>query len=503
MTSVIFEAINVTKRFGALTALDQVSLRLKKGHVHALLGENGAGKSTLVKCIMGYYSPDDGDFLLDDRQVKIDNTNAAHALGIGMVYQHFTLVPNMSVAENLILARPNLPSVIDWKREIKLIERKLAHLPFTVSLQASVNDLSAGERQKVEILKQLLLDTRILILDEPTSVLTPNEADEVLTTIKALTRSRHLSVLMITHKFREVTGFADEVTVLRRGKFVGHAQVRDVTPQQLAGMMIGKEAATRSLHRTNTSSAKVVLELEKISALGDRGVNAVNDFSVRVAAGEIVGIAGVSGNGQRELLEIVAGQRPLLAGAITINGHAYQPTRRDMQRYGVHCLPEEPLRNACTPTMSVAENLALRVFDQAGFARARVWLNRKAMKRYAQEKIAQYRIKAASTDHAISTLSGGNVQRCVLARELTDKVNVLVIANPCFGLDFQAVSDIRARIMEARNRGVAVLLISEDLDEILELSDRIVVMAHGSAVYETSPMRADLNVIGQYMAGHA
>jgi general nucleoside transport system ATP-binding protein len=495
------EAVSMTKRFGDFTALDAVSLKVAPGTFHALLGENGAGKSTLVKCIMGYYRPDQGDLLVDDREQAVVNPRAAHALGLGMVYQHFTLVSAMSVMENLVLARDEVPAIVDWRASRRELESVLDRMPFRVSLDAKVSTLSAGERQKCEILKQLYLERRFLILDEPTSVLTPGEADEVLGMLRDKVSVGDLTILMITHKFREVMAFADEVTILRRGKLAGHGRVTDMSPDTMARAMIGAEELTVAPSRSGTFG-KPRLEIAGLGVLDDAGQSAVRDLSLTVRAGEIVGVAGVSGNGQRHLVEVLAGQRGAEAGIIRIGGEPYHARRDEMRRHGFSCLPEEPLKNACVARMSVADNLAFRQFDQAPFAWAGLWLNRSRFRESALREIEQYKIKTRSYDTPIGDLSGGNVQRAVLARELGGEVEILIGANPCFGLDFAAVAQIRAKIMEVRNQGAAVLLVSEDLDELLELADRILVMFGGRFVYEVPASEADLTEIGRHMAGH-
>jgi ABC-type uncharacterized transport system ATPase subunit len=495
------EAVSMTKRFGDFLALDSVSLRVVAGSFHALLGENGAGKSTLVKCIMGYYQPDRGGVIVGEREREIANPRAAHALGLGMVYQHFTLVPAMTVTENLVLAREHLPAVIDWRQETKRLEAFLAGMPFRVPLAAKVSAISAGERQKCEILKQLYLERRFLILDEPTSVLTPGEADEVLGMLREMVSRGDLTVLMITHKFREVMAFADEVTILRRGKLAGRGRVKDLTADAMARTMIGAEELTIQPPRSGASGPPRV-EIAGLNALDDGGQAAVRDLSFACHAGEIVGIAGVSGNGQRQLVEVLAGQREPESGTIRIGGEPYRATRKEMRRHHLSCLPEEPLKNACVARMSVADNLAFRDFDRAPYAHAGWWLERSQFRAHATQAIERYKIKTRSPETPIGELSGGNVQRTVLARELGGEVDILIAANPCFGLDFAAVAQIHAEIMAARNRGAAVLLVSEDLDELLELADRIVVIFRGQLVHEARASAADLTEIGRHMAGH-
>jgi simple sugar transport system ATP-binding protein len=497
------DASLLTKRFGAFTALDGVSLALASGTVHALLGENGAGKSTLVKCIMGYYKADEGRVMVEGKPVTIDSPRDAAKHGVGMVYQHFTLVDNMTVAENLVLARRDHPFVFDWAAETKAVAAFMARMPFRLDPARPVRTLAAGEKQKLEILKQLYLGSRIVILDEPTSVLTPDEADEVLGLLRGMTREGKLTVLMISHKFREVMKFADEVTVLRRGKLVGRGRVADLTPEAMARMMVGEDPPKANQDRAAQARGKAVLEVHTLHAHDDLGTPAVEGFTLTVCAGEIVGIAGVSGNGQEELVEVLAGQRAARSGYVMINGTRYRARREEMREQKVRCLPDEPLRNACVGTMSVAENIGFRRFDRHPFALLRTLVSGRALRRNARALIAEYGIRTPGTDAAIGSLSGGNVQRAVLARELHEDVSLLIASNPCFGLDFAAVAEIRSRIMQARNRGTAVLLISADLDEIFALADRVVVMSEGKAVHEVGIADADLGVIGRHMAGHA
>ncbi len=496
------EALGMTKRFGANVALDGVSFELRPGSVHALLGENGAGKSTLVKCIMGFYQPDAGTLSIGDQAVKVQGPRDAQRHGIGMVYQHFTLVENMTVAENLVLSRANVPAIIDWKRELRGIDEFLQTMPFQVQPRRVVRQLSAGEKQKLEILKQFYLGSRVVILDEPTSVLTPQEADEVLGMLRRMAHDGRVSVTLITHKFREVTEYADDVTVLRRGQLAGKGKTSQLSPKEMAEMMMGQEPPRSSLTRTAQSSEPPRLEAEALVAEDDLGLAVLSGVTLCVRPGEIVGVAGVSGNGQDELVEVLAGQRPLHGGALRVGGKPYRPTRAAMQERRVRLLPEAPLKNACVGVMSVEENIAFREFDGPGFTFLKWALRRGPLRRRAKKAIEEFRIKTSGPDADIGSLSGGNVQRAVLARELHGDVAVLIAANPCFGLDFAAVSEIRSRILAARNAGTAVLLVSTDLEEIFALSDRILVMSEGRIVYETTPEVADVTTLGKYMAGH-
>ena len=497
------ELVNVSKKFSSFTAVDNVSLKLEAGTFHALLGENGAGKSTLVKCIMGFHPVTHGDILINKRSRDINSPRDAYGYGIGMVYQHFTVVPAMTVAENLLLVRPDTPNIINWKEEYAKLDEFMASSPFKIDLNTPISQLAAGQKQKLEILKQLYLKSRILILDEPTSVLTPQEADEVLGLLREEVTAGRLSVLMISHKFREITAFADHVTVLRKGKFAGTGSTKDLSVSDMAAMMLGEAKEARQVLKTEVFTNNLVLDVRNIHADRDNGLEAVTGVDLQIKSGEIVGIAGVSGNGQRELVEVLSGQRIPTSGEIFVNGDRYHATRQEMYKHQVFSLPEEPLRNACVPHMSVAENLALRTFDRPPQAKGGVLLLFKAIRETAKNLIKVFSIKTPSPETPVGNLSGGNVQRTVLARELSAaQIKLLIVANPVFGLDFAAVEYIHNQIVEARNRGVAVLLVSEDLDEILTLSDRILVMSDGKFVYESTSANADLVAIGQKMAGH-
>ena len=379
----------------------------------------------------------------------------------------------------------------------------MQRMPFSIAPTRLVRQLAAGEKQKLEILKQLYLGSRVMILDEPTSVLTPDEADEMLGLVRQMAQKNELSVLIITHKFREVVAFADDVTILRRGKLVGSDKVKNLTPEQMAELMVGAEPPSQSSAREDRALGAVGLELVHLEANDDLGLPVLEGVSLTVAAGEIVGIAGVSGNGQDELVEVLAGQRPSTGGKVRVGGNDYASTRDQIRLRKVRVLPEAPLRNACVAGMSLAHNIAFGDYDRKPFAMGGWALRASAFRKRAEQAIALFRIRTPGPLSPIGQLSGGNVQRAVLARELSGEVAVLIAANPCFGLDFGAVADIRSKLMDARNGGAAVLLISADLDEIFALSDRILVMSEGRIVYETSAKNADLRHIGRHMAGHA
>jgi simple sugar transport system ATP-binding protein len=496
------QALHITKRFGAFTAVDDVSLDWTPGTFHALLGENGAGKSTLVKCLLGFHHADSGEVRVDRQAVRLGSPRDARKLGMGMVFQHFTLIPSMTVAENLVLASPDLPAVIDWKSERRKLREFLERAPFQVDLDAPVNTLAAGQKQKVEILKELYLETKLLILDEPTSVLTPTEADEVLGFLRRLADRQELSVLLITHKFREVMAYTDSVTVLRRGRYAGGGRTAALDSHRLAEMMMGESPEGRKARASDREPGEVLLQIRDLFAMGDNGVPALRGVNLTVRRGEIVGIAGVSGNGQRELVEVIAGQRSATTGSILVDGEVHQANRRLLRKHQFFVLPEEPLRNASVPAMSVAENMAFRVFDEPPFRSGGFLLSDGAFQTFARNLVERFSVRPPAPEKPIGELSGGNVQRAILARELSSgPVSVLVAANPCFGLDFKATDFIHDQLVEARNSGAAVLVVSEDLDELIEIADRIFVISEGALVHETTPAEANLASIGRQMAG--
>ena len=466
------------------------------GTFHALVGENGAGKSTLAKCLLGFYRPDGGVVRVGDQTVVTPLD--ARRSGLGMVFQHFTLAPSLTVAENLVMARHDLPTLIDWKQEKATLARFLEQAPFSVDLESKVYDLAAGQKQKVEILKQLYLQTRILILDEPTSVLTPSEATEVMTVLRGLVEQKLLSIILITHKLREVLSFADDVTVLRRGRQVATSKVAATSGPEITSWIMGDSQVLEQAARSSVTSSSTLLEIKNLTVLGDHGLPVVRGASLSVKSGEIVGIAGVSGNGQRELVQAIGGQRDIASGDILANGQEFHPTRSGIDATGLFTLPEEPLANACVPSMSVADNMALRSFDKG----SRVLLHRSKIRSAASELIQQFGIRTPSIDSPIKNLSGGNIQRAVLARDLgANRPRIMVAANPCFGLDMGATAFVHNRLMELRNAGGAILLISEDLDELLKLSDRIAVIHGGAIAYEAPRSELDIGEIGRHMSG--
>lgn len=494
------EIRGIAKSFGDVHVLDSVTLTIRPNSFHAVIGENGAGKSTLAKCMLGVYGTDAGEIRIGD--TRIETPAQAQRAGLGMVFQNFNLVPSMTVAENLLLARKDIPAFFNRRKEMKRLRLFLESAPFQIDLDSIVAHLAAGQKQKVEILKQLYLDTRILILDEPTSVLTPGEADEVMTVLAGMVKSGKLSVILISHKFREVMNYADEVSVLRAGRMVKSVPVAETNLAELSEAIMGHATRQRSLDKSTSSDKGPSLELCGLSVVGDSGILAVKNVSLRVTRGEIVGIAGVSGNGQRELVQAIAGQKKIESGRILAFGRQFRPRRREIIEAGLFTLPEEPLESATVASMTVEENMALRRFDRPPLLRWRWFMSRVKITRDAASVIKSFSIRPPHPGATLRHLSGGNLRKVVLGRELIGyEVKILVVANPTVGLDLGATAFLHERLIELRNRGGALLVISEDLDELMTLSDRIVVMSGGVLAYEVETTKADRTIIGSYFGG--
>jgi general nucleoside transport system ATP-binding protein len=490
---------SITKRFPEIVANDAVDFEVAAGEVHALLGENGAGKTTLSHILSGLYRPDEGRILLHGEEIEFASPREAIDAGIGMVHQHFRLVDRFTVAENLVLG-DRRGAGRRFHIEPGAVETQVRELGeryrLPVDPRARIWQLSVGEQQRVEILNALYEEAQILILDEPTAVLTPEEADTLFVTLRQMAEEGK-AVIFISHKLQEVMAVSDRVTVLRAGKALATVRTADATPQSLAGLMVGREVDVVRRRADARPDTAAVLEVDGIQVEGDRGAPAVRDVSLTVRAGEIVAVAGVAGNGQRELAEAIVGLRPCTEGSIRVGGVV--PKSGDARAAfdaGVGYIPEDRLGTGLAPTLSIAMNLQLRSFRRESWG---PFLRLGRMREAAVDAIDDFSIRASGPDQQTDFLSGGNLQKVVIAREFAGSLRVLVAASPTRGLDVSAVETVHRYLLDAAEQGTAVLLISEDLDEILALNDRVVVMYEGGLAEVAD--RQSVEEIGLRMAG--
>ncbi len=497
------EMRGITKLFPGVVANDAVDFQAAFGEVHALLGENGAGKSTLSNILTGLYRADEGELRLYGHRVDFANPREALDAGVGMVHQHFRLVEPFTVAENVVLG-DHRDVGRSFRLHPRLTEERVAELAerygLAVDPRARIWQLSVGEQQRVEILKALYREARILILDEPTAVLTPQEAEALFVTLRSMA-SEGRTVIFISHKLHEVMAVADRVTVLRGGRSVAAREISGTSREELAALMVGRPVDTgRRLERSH-AIGEPLLEVEGVTVAGDRGVEALRDVSLTVHAGEVLGVAGVAGNGQRELAEVVTGMRPAVHGAVRVGG---VPLRlgdpRQAIRAGVAHIPEDRLHTGVAPSLSIASNVVLKAYREAGTSLGPLLLLRRIRER-AVELIRQYDVKAPGPHAPARQLSGGNLQKVVLGREFSGAPRVLVAAAPTRGLDIGAIEAVHGYLAGAAGSGVGILLISEDLDEVLALADRVVVIYEGEIVGEMPAEGADIERIGLLMAG--
>lgn len=492
---------SVTKTFGSVTANEKVSFELLPGEIHGLLGENGAGKTTLMNILYGLYHPDEGEIFINGQSCQIHSPHDAIARGIGMVHQHFMQVPTLSVVDNVILGlRNNREPLLDREQARKrLLEISKAY-GLEVDPDAYVWQLCVGDRQRIEILKALYRDVEVLILDEPTAVLTPQETEELFAMIRTFVE-RGLSVIFITHKLEEATDITDRVTVLRDGMVVSTLETRHTSKPELARLMVGRDVLFR-LKREEDAAIKhePVLRVENLAVVGDKGTMAVRDISCEVRRGEIVGIAGVDGNGQTELVQALTGLRHPASGRVTISGvDVTEASPRTILAQGVGHIPED-LDQALVGEFTLLENLVLDLHYTPDFSR-RGLLDRKKFRQHARELIDRYDVRCPDENVKAKTLSGGNKQKLVIAREVSRQPKLLIAAHPTRGLDIGAEEYIRNLLLEQRHEGMAILLISTKLDEILSLSDRILVIEDGRIMGEMTRQEADIEKIGLLMAG--
>jgi ABC-type uncharacterized transport system ATPase subunit/ABC-type uncharacterized transport system permease subunit len=500
MDKPILELQHITKAFGAKVANDDVSLTVMPGKVHAIVGENGAGKTTLMNMISGNLQPDSGAILFDGEAVVVSDPNKADALGIGMVHQHFKLVGSLTVAANIFLGRELVNSF--GKLDQRAMERRVEELSETFGLRINprdrVQDLSVGERQRVEIIKALSHDTRLLILDEPTAVLTPAETDEMFVVVRQLA-ARGCAVMFISHKLGEVLSIADDVTVIRDGKVVNTQPAQGLTQTDIASMMVGREVLLRIKHTPATPKDEV-LRVESLYAVDQRGVVAVQDLSLSVRSGEIVGIAGVEGNGQSELAAAIAGMYIPPRGSVRIAGEdVTKAPVKHRRRIGLAYIPEDRHDEGAGPSMSVAQNIAATHLDPP-IARGG-WLSLSAMRALARALIAKFDVRGATPETTISTLSGGNMQKVIIAREFASKPKLLMVSQPTRGVDVGAMEFVHNSIVRARDEGAGVLLLSADLNEVMSLSDRLLVISGGRIIAEFTQENMSEVAIGLAMAG--
>jgi len=472
---------SITKRFPPdILANDRVSFEVEKGTVHALLGENGAGKTTLMNILYGLFPPDEGEIIIRGKPTKISSPREAINLGIGMVHQHFKLIPTHTVSENIILGLASTPFFFPAEKaesEIRFLSERYG---LKIDPRARIWQLSAGEKQKVEILKALYRRAEILVLDEPTSVLTPQEAEELFATLR-LMKEEGKTCIFITHKLNEVKEIADAVTVMRRGKVVSTILPSSVSLEELARMTVGKEVI--SVVPRKTVSGKIILQLQKVSAMGDREIPALSKLSLTVREGEIVGVAGVAGNGQKELAEVIVGLRQATEGHVFLQDKEITNLPpRDIASLGVAYIPEER-HMGLVGEMSVAENLLLRGYSRPPFSQG-FWVDWEKAEAYSEKLISNYHINPPIADIPVRLLSGGNRQRVIIARELERKPKLVIASNPTAGLDVSGVEAIHELLVKAQEEGAGILLISGDLDELLKLSNRIVIMFKGEIVGE-------------------
>ncbi|GIG26055.1 ABC transporter ATP-binding protein [Cellulomonas denverensis] len=493
------ELRGITKRFGTLVANDHIDLVVEPGEIHALLGENGAGKSTLMNVLYGFYDPDEGQILVDDEPVTFDGPGDAMAAGIGMVHQHFMLVPVFSVAENVVLGyeptkAAGLIDLPEARRRVKEISDRFG---FDVDPDAMVEDLPVGVQQRVEIIKALSHDAKVLILDEPTAVLTPQETDELIAIMRQL-KAAGTSIVFITHKLREVRAVADRITVIRRGTVVGSADPQS-SETELASLMVGRSVSL-GVDRAPAQPGEVALRVQDLSVLDEAGVRQVDGISFDVARGEIVAVAGVQGNGQTELTEVILGLQPALAGSVTLDGkELLGRTVKEVLTAGVGFVPEDRTEDGIVADFSVAENLILDIYDTPAFATG-ISLDPAKVRANAEQRAVEFDVRTPSVEALAGTLSGGNQQKVVLAREMSRPLRLLIASQPTRGLDVGSIEFVHKRIVAERDSGTPVIIVSTELDEVLDLADRIVVMYRGRIV-GTVPGGTDRDVLGLMMAG--
>ncbi|WP_108669633.1 ABC transporter ATP-binding protein [Peribacillus acanthi] len=496
----VIEMLNIRKEFPGIVANDNITLQVKKGEIHALLGENGAGKSTLMNVLFGLYQPEQGEIKVHGKKVNITNPNIANELGIGMVHQHFMLVDTFTVTENIILGKePSKSGKINIKDASQEVRRLSEQYGLSVDPDAKISDISVGMQQRVEILKTLYRGAEILIFDEPTAVLTPQEIKELISIMKKLI-AEGKSIILITHKLKEIMEVCDRVTVIRKGVGIGTVNVSDTNPTDLANLMVGREVVFKT-EKTASKPKHNVLEIQGLSVNDSRGVEAVRGLDLTIKAGEIVGIAGVDGNGQSELIEAITGLRKTNSGTIKLNDKEIQNlTPRKVTEKGVGHIPQDRHKHGLVLDFPIGENMVLQTYYQKPFSSNGV-LSFKNIYEKAKKLISEFDVRTPSEFTPARALSGGNQQKAIIGREIDRDPDLLIAAQPTRGLDVGAIEFIHRRLIEQRDNGKAVLLISFELDEIMNVSDKIAVIYEGKIVAIRDPKETTEQELGLLMAG--
>ena len=494
------ELLNITKRFARTVANDNVTFRVRSGSIHALVGENGAGKTTLMETLYGLYQPDAGEIRIHEKKVEIKSPQDSIALGIGMVHQHFMLVPPLTVLENIILgAETTNHTVLDLKKSRAGISELASRFSLSIPLNEKVENIGVGIQQRVEILKAIYRNADILVLDEPTAVLTPQESVQLFRILSEL-KEEGKTIVLITHKLNEVMAISDHVSVMRKGKIAGEVETANTTPQDLAQMMVGRPVLLR-VEKAEKNPGNPILVINDLSYVDRRGVSILRNLSLEVSAGEILGIAGVEGNGQSQLVECIAGLLKPTSGSITIDGiQIVGLTAREVFARGLAHVPEDRIKRGLVIDMNIKENMILGMHAQPRFS-SRLSMNRKAITENAQLLITKYDVRPVDPEALARGLSGGNQQKVIIARELSRNAQVIVASQPTRGVDIGGIEFIHRTLVQARDSGKAVLLVSADLNEILSLSDRIAVMYGGQIARVFPDNKVEESELGLYMTG--